>query len=123
MFQDLETFGGGGWMAGGFPSLDVRESNGEIRVEAELPGVEAADLDVKLDGRTLTIQGEKKITRESEEGAPHRIERFFGSFRRDVPLPADVDADSCDAAFRDGVLQVKMKKSPGSEARDVEIES
>ena len=109
------------WSRGGFPSLDVREQEKVVVVRAEVPGVAAADLDVNLAGKMLTIQGEKKQEKQDGEGDAHRVERYFGSFRRQVMLPCEVDPETVKAEFEDGVLTLTLPKQPGSEAHKIPI--
>lgn len=93
------------------PPLDVEETDKEITVRAEIPGVSADDLELSMSGDALVISGEKKESQEKKEKGYHYQERRFGSFRREVPLPAAVDADSVEAQYKDGVLHVKLQKA------------
>jgi HSP20 family protein len=94
--------------------VDISETDQDIKITAELPGVKQDDLKVELVDDVLTISGEKKSeqTEEKEEQGRkfHRIERSYGSFRRSMTLPKGVDADAIEAGFRDGVLTVTVKK-------------
>src|SRR5262249_16462289 len=85
-------------MQGG-PTLDVAETEGEIGVKAELPGVDSKDLNVSVAGDVLTISGEKKTTSEQKGENFHRTERRFGSFERMIQLPAEVYRESVNAEF------------------------
>lgn len=105
------------------PSLDVGEGKKEITVKAEIPGVEAKDIDVSLDGRTLTIKGEKKQEKEEKEENYHCIERSYGYFNRSIELPAEVDPSDIDASYKKGVLTVTLKKSKVSEGKKIEIKT
>ena len=107
------------------PSVDVREKGKEVQVRAELPGVEENDVDVNLDGRTLTISGEKQSEHEQGEGEERQSESVYGYFSRQVQLPADVDDSNAEAKFKNGVLTIKLPKvSPQqSEGRRIEIKS
>ena len=105
-----------------FPVLDISEGKKEITVKAEIPGVEADDLDVSLDGRTLIIKGEKKQEREDKEENYHRKERSYGYFRRTVQLPVDVDPSKVEASHKKGVLKVVLKKTIESEAKKIEVQ-
>ena len=124
-FFDLETpiskrfFGDAEWS----PRVDVGEGQGEIMVKVEVPGCEAKDLDLKLDGRLLTISGEKRQEREEKEENYHRVERSYGSFSRTVELPAEVDPEAIDATYKDGVLKVALKKTKSTETRKIEIKA
>lgn len=112
-------FGEGEWA----PRIDVSESTCEITVEAEIPGCEAKDIDVKLEGRMLTISGEKKQEKESEEENYHRLERAYGSFSRMVELPGEVDAEAIDATYKKGILKLVLKKIRSSETKKIEIKA
>lgn len=93
------------------PSLDVRETEDEILVTADLPGLEEKDIELKLSSDTLTLRGERREERKQEEGElPHRIERAYGSFQRTVSLPCEVDAEKAEAVFTKGVLSVTLPK-------------
>ncbi|UCE51481.1 MAG: Hsp20/alpha crystallin family protein [Desulfobacterales bacterium] len=104
-----------------FPALDISEGKKEITVKAEIPGVEADDLDVSLDGRTLIIKGEKKQEKEDKDENYHRMERSYGYFRRTVQLPVDVDPSKVEASYKKGVLKVTLKKTKESEAKKIEV--
>ena len=107
---DLEPFSeefGADWM----PRVNVSESDKEICVSAELPGMDEKDIDVSLSGDTLTVKGEKKAEKEEKGENWHRTERTFGSFRRDIVLPAAVEAERTEAKFSKGVLTITIPKS------------
>lgn len=106
---ELEPFRG---RFGAFsPSIDVKESDKEISVSAELPGMDEKDIDVSLTRDSLTIKGEKKEEKEEKGKDYYRMERSFGSFSRTIPLPAEVDLDKAKAEFKKGVLTVTLPKS------------
>jgi HSP20 family protein len=104
-----------------FPVLDISEGKKEITVKAEIPGVEADDLDVSLDERTLIIKGQKKKEKEDKDANYHRVERSYGYFRRTVQLPADVDPQNVEASYKKGILKVVLKKTKESEAKKIQI--
>jgi HSP20 family protein len=93
------------------PTVDVRETAKEIRVTAELPGLEQKDIEVSLLNGALWIKGEKHEEHEEEKGEIYRCERQYGSFQRMVELPAEVDADKIKASFKKGVLNVTLPKT------------
>jgi HSP20 family protein len=97
-----------------WPSLEVSESDNEVTVTAELPGLEEKDVEVLLAEGMLTIRGEKKS--ETEDKERRFSERTYGRFERRVALPAEVDEDKVQASFRNGVLTVAMPKSAKAEA-------
>jgi HSP20 family protein len=106
---ELEPFKG---RFGAFsPSVDVKESDKDISVTAELPGLDDKDIDVSLSRDSLTIKGEKKEEKEEKGKDYYRMERSFGSFTRTIPLPAEIDVDKVKAEFKKGLLTVTLPKS------------
>lgn len=99
------------------PRVNVSESNGEIEVTAELPGVEEKQIDVSLADDMLTIKAEKKSETERKDKDYHLIERSYGSFERSLRLPCEVVADKVDATFKNGVLTVVLAKSPEAKSK------
>jgi len=92
------------------PRVNVSETDTEIKVTAELPGLEEKDLDVTLARDSLIIQGEKREEREDKKRDYYRMECSYGSFRRVIPLPVEVNADKAEAKFRKGVLTITLPK-------------
>jgi HSP20 family protein len=107
----------GEWM----PSVDVSETAKEIIVNAEIPGVEAKDIDVNLDGNVLTIKGERKREHEEKEENFHRIERSYGSFFRTLSLPSEVDGEKIKATYKKGVLRITLPKTKKAAGKKIEI--
>jgi HSP20 family protein len=114
MFDDF--FGSGalrpasaGWQAI-TPAVDIDETDKELVVTAELPGVGDKDVEVSLAGDILTIKGEKKAEHEEKNGNSYYMERRFGSFSRSVRLPFEVRDEKVDAKFKDGVLTIHLPK-------------
>jgi len=113
----------GGWR-GVFPPVNLYETADAYVLTAELPGVEPEDIDVALEGSTISIQGERKIEFESHENASiHRRERQAGNFRRAFSLPAAVDADKVEAAHRNGVLMIRIPKTPEAQPRQIAVQA
>jgi HSP20 family protein len=92
------------------PSIDIRETDEEVRVEAELPGMDPEDIDVSYTGNTLTISGEKRTEKEQKNERYFRKERAYGSFRRSISLPGAIQEEEIAASFQHGVLQVNLPK-------------
>lgn len=92
------------------PQIDVKETEKEIVVTAEIAGVDEKDLDVTLSGDVLTFKGEKKHENETNENGYHHVERHFGSFSRSVRLPFEAGEQEIDADVKNGVLTVKIPK-------------
>ena len=106
-----------------FPKIDLSEGPKNIRIKAEIPGVDADDIDVSLDGRTLTIKGEKKQENKEENENFHRIERSYGFFNRCIDLPSEVDPEKVDAKFKNGILKLKLKKTKESQPARIEVKN
>ena len=112
LFDDFMGGGSGQMMSMQMPSLDLREKDDELCICAELPGVDPAEVDVRLDGDVLTIRGEKKNDAEDDKENYHVMERSFGQFQRSIQLPFRPDPDQVRAEFRHGVLKVHVPKQP-----------
>ena len=101
------------------PSIDMTETKDRLVVKAELPGLDAKDVEITLNEDVLTIRGEKK--EEKEEKGEHRffVERYWGEFERRIKLPTPVKSEKIDATFKKGILTINLPKS--EEAREKEI--
>lgn len=106
-----------------WPTIDVAEKDDAILVRAEVPGCKADDVDISVYNNTLTISGEKKETREEKDKGYYYSESSYGSFRRDVTLPAEVDTAKVEATCKDGVLNITLPKAARSKAVKVQIKS
>ena len=104
------------------PTIDVSETEKEIRVVAELPGMEVEDIEIELHDDYLTIQGEKKSEKEEKSERFHRSERSYGSFHRTISLPTEINSEKVDAKFKNGVLNITLPKtSTGKSSKRIEI--
>ena len=111
-FKDFE------WM----PQIEVRQTNGDLMVKAELPGLTKDDVKVELTDEALTISGERKEEKEEKREGFYRTERNYGRFFRQVPLPEGAKTDKANATFRNGVLEVKVPVTKSeSNVRKLEI--
>ena len=110
-------FGEGKWD----PTVDISEGRKDITVKAEIPGIEAKDFDISIDGRLLTIKGEKKQEQKQEEETYYRVERSYGYFNRTIQLPAKVDPDKVGATYKRGILKIKLRKSKENESKRIKI--
>jgi len=104
-----------------WPSIDVEEDENSIIVRAEVPGCNAEDVDISVYGNTLTISGEKKLSEEKKEKGYYHVESSYGSFRRELTLPTDVDSDKIDATCKDGVLSINLPKAAKARAIKVKV--
>lgn len=103
------------------PRIDIAESDKEITISADLPGVEPEDIDIYLEGNTLTISGEKQAEKEEKGKRFYRLERSYGSFYRTIPLPDEVEEDKIDATFKRGVLKIRLPKTAEAQKRTKRI--
>lgn len=108
-FDDISNFGFN-MNENFYPRIDISEDKNSIRVTAEIPGVKKENIKITLQDNILTIEGEKKKESEQKEKNFFRSERMFGSFKRSFTLPEEVDSDSIEAKFEDGMLRIQMKK-------------
>ena len=99
--------------AGGWPSLEVSETDNEVRITAEVPGMSEKDIELLVEDGVLTLRGEKKS--ESQDKDRGYSERYYGRFERRIALPSGVDQEKAAARFDNGVLTVTMPKSPEAE--------
>lgn len=124
--------GAGRWPSGtatGVPAaaavdlrLDVSETEKEIKVRAELPGVDEKDVEVMLADDVLTIKGEKRVEEERKDENHHVVERSYGSFARSLRLPAGIDQSQVQATFDKGVLTIALPKPAEVQQRTRKIE-
>lgn len=95
------------------PKVNVSETDKELKISAELPGMDEKDVSVEMDDDSITIRGERKEEHEEKDGRWYRVEQSYGSFHRVIPLPARVEGDKAKAKFKKGVLQITLPKLPG----------
>jgi HSP20 family protein len=121
----FDDFWGESWLeprqeargSGFWPQIDVTETDNEIKVCAEIPGVDPQDIDVSVEDGALTIKGEKRYEREEDEKGQYRMERCYGAFERSIALPAEVDESEAKAEFKQGVLKLSLPKRPQATSR------
>jgi len=104
------------------PPVDVEETPEAYVFRADLPGVHSKDVKVTVSGDTLTLRGERKREEKKDEGSLHRIERMYGSFERSFTLGSPVRPDQVKAAYRDGVLEIRVPKADEARAREIEVQ-
>jgi len=128
VFEDVFSSGSGsnaGGRSGSMmnaPRIDLQDSEGELRLHADLPGVQASDLDVRVDGDVLTIRGERKAESERNEQNFHVMERSHGRFQRSIQLPFAPNPDEVQATVREGVLELRIpKRAPEERSRRIEV--
>ncbi|MDH4128324.1 MAG: Hsp20/alpha crystallin family protein [Spirochaetota bacterium] len=103
------------------PSVDVKEDEKAIYVEAELPGMDEKDINIELKDNVLTLKGEKKEETESKDKGEYRLERRYGSFERSFNLPADVLVDKIKASYKKGILKIELPKDETKTSKKLKI--
>jgi HSP20 family protein len=115
-------FGDEGVRAGAWvPAVDIYETDQNIILKAELPGVDPKDVEATVHDGTLYLKGERKYEKEVKEENYHHAERSYGSFTRSFQLPASVDAEKVQAEFKDGVLTLTMPKKEEAKVKKIMI--
>jgi len=122
-FPAMTAFGGNGGAAALMPSMDVTETDKEIEITAELPGLEEKDVQVNVADNLLTIRGEKKVEKEQKDKNYRLVERSYGSFERTIELPEGVNADAIKANISKGVLKVSIPKPAPAQAKKIDVKS
>jgi len=124
LFDDLMSTSELGYPAAGTwsPRVDVSETDDEIIVSAELPGIDREDIKVNVEDNVLTFSGEKKQEKETKKRNYHRIERSYGSFHRSFTLPTKIESDRVKATFKDGVLTIHLPKADEAKTRQIPVE-
>ena len=103
------------------PAVDIFETEGEIVVKAELPGMERKDIALNLENNVLTVRGERRFAKETKDENYHRIERSYGTFSRSFSIPATVDEEKIRADYREGVLKIVLPKKEQAKAKQIRI--
>lgn len=112
---------GGGEMMIWNPVVDISETEEEITVAAEVPGIKKEDIKITIQDNVLTLSGEKNEEKEEKNKQYHRVERSFGSFQRSFSLPSSVSADKIKAKYKDGILVVVLPKSEESKPKEIQV--
>jgi HSP20 family protein len=107
----------GSWM----PAVDMSETESELVVRAELPGMTHENIELSLQENVLTLKGEKKHEQTRDNENFHRVERSYGSFTRSFTLPCDINQDAIKANFKDGVLVITLTKSEAARPKKIDI--
>jgi len=123
LFSGVAGSGNGEEIATGnwFPKVDIFENKDNLVLEAELPGMTQDDFDLSFENNVLTLKGERKFEKKTDEGNYHRVERSYGNFTRSFTLPQTVTAEGAKADFENGVLHVTLPKREEVKARKIQI--
>ncbi len=103
------------------PAVDIYETEKEIVLKADLPGVKSEDVDIRVENNVLTLRGERKFEKEVKEDNYHRVERTYGAFARTFTLPNTVNSDSIGATFDNGVLHVNIPKREEARPKQIKV--
>jgi HSP20 family protein len=103
------------------PLVDVFEDSEGITLKVELPEVDAKDVEIQVEGNSLTLRGERKLEKEDKRDGYHRIERTYGMFTRNFTMPNSVDAEHITAESKDGVLRIFLPKKPETKPRQIKV--
>jgi HSP20 family protein len=103
------------------PSVDIFENENEVVFKAELPGMNAKDIEVKLENNVLTLKGERQFEKETKEENYHRVEREYGTFSRSFALPTAVNGDKVIAEYKDGILKIVLPKKEEIKPKPIRI--
>ncbi|MBN1568406.1 MAG: Hsp20/alpha crystallin family protein [Acidobacteria bacterium] len=103
------------------PAVDILEKDGNLILRADLPGMTEKEIELKLEGNTLTLKGERKMDAEDKKNNYHRVESFYGSFIRTFRLPDTVDMEKISADYKNGVLTVTMPQKPEVKPREIPV--
>jgi len=103
------------------PTIDLTETKDKLLIKAELPGLDAKDVDLSITGDILTIKGEKKGEEETKDEHHYFVERYCGTFQRQIRLPAYVKTDKVDAKFDKGILTITLPKTEEAKKKAIKI--
>lgn len=103
------------------PALNVSETEKELIVKAEVPGMDRKDINISLSRNLLTVKGQKKQEKEDENENYHIVERCYGRFSRTIRLPFEVEADNVNATCKDGVLKITLPKLETAKTRKIDV--
>lgn len=104
------------------PPVDIKETENELILKADIPDVELKDIDVRLENGTVTIRGERKFENKDEKGGWHRVERSYGSFERVFTLPETVSPEGVKADYKNGTLTLTLPKKEIAKPRQIKVE-
>jgi HSP20 family protein len=103
------------------PPVDIYEDEHTIALKLEVPGIDEKDIDVRIEGNTLTVHGERKIEKEEKEENFRRVERQYGSFTRSFTLPSSVDTGQVSADYDRGVLKINLAKKAEAKPKQIKV--
>lgn len=103
------------------PAVDISENEKELRIHAELPGIDKKDVSINVEDSVLTIRGKREFKQEQKKENYYRLERSYGVFARSFSLPNSVDVEKIQASMKDGVLELSIPKKPEAQPKQIDI--
>jgi HSP20 family protein len=104
------------------PPVDIYETEQNLVMKVELPGIDPKDVEVRVENQTLFIRGERKTEKDVKDGSYHRVERSYGSFARSFTLPSTVNTENASAEYKDGVLTLTLAKREEAKPKTINIQ-
>jgi HSP20 family protein len=118
-FGDLQEVTPRSWA----PAVDIYETDENLVLQAELPGISPDDVDIRIEDNTLYLKGERKFEKEVKEGNLHRVERSYGTFTRSFTLPGSINVDKVKAEYKNGILTLTMPKREEAKPKTIKIQA
>lgn len=103
------------------PAADIYESDNDLVVNLDLPGIDAKNVDIRVENNVLTIRGERQMSEKHNAESFHRVERYYGAFARSFALATSVDTEKIRASYANGVLSITLPKAEAAKPRKIQI--
>jgi HSP20 family protein len=117
--EDEGEFFTGEWT----PAVDIYEDENAITLKADIPGIDPNNLDIRVEGNTLQIKGERKFEKETKRENFYRVERAYGTFARSFTLPQNVQSDRIEANYKNGELKIMLPKSEDAKPKSIKVKA
>jgi HSP20 family protein len=104
------------------PAVDILEDENQLILRADIPGVDLAKIDIRLENGTLTLKGQREFERKDDKTGYHRVERHYGQFARSFTMPETVDPEKVTAEYKNGVLQITLGKKELAKPRSIQVQ-
>ena len=117
--EDEGEFFTGEWT----PAVDIYEDENAITLKADIPGIDPNHLDIRVEGNTLQIKGERKFEKETKRENFYRVERAYGTFARSFTLPQNVQSDRIEASYKNGELKIMLPKSEDAKPKSIKVKA
>jgi len=121
VFDGLQVDEEGDTLGAWSPTVDIYDTGSEVRLQAELPGIDKKDIDIRVENNVLTLRGTRERSEEVNEKGYFRTERSYGSFSRSFALPNTVDVSKIEADYKDGVLNLVLPKAEEAKPKQIEV--